>query len=97
MNTKIQSMAATAEAPVFIKCPDCGQESFAWNVEKGKWLCLSCGTEHYDQHIAFCECCGEPNIVVDARVYESTEPDDYNPFVCPDCQEFQWKQLEVER
>lgn len=94
---KLDMKKDTSELDItYVRCPDCGQESFTWDSNKHNWLCLSCGAEHDVQNIAFCECCGRPEIVYDARVYESIEPDDYNPFICLECQEYQWKLMEEE-
>ena len=76
------------------ECPECCEEAMSWDAEKGKWVCSACGEEFEYQHIAFCEICGRPEQVVNSQVYQQSDPDDYNPFVCSFCREEQWDELQ---
>ena len=79
------------------QCPECDEEAFSWNQEKGVWSCSACGQDFYDQNIAFCEICGQPAQVIDAKIYQPSEPGDYNPFVCSCCKEEQWTAITAHR
>ncbi|HEX3038221.1 MAG TPA: hypothetical protein VHO94_04420 [Oscillospiraceae bacterium] len=62
--------------PVY-DCPECGSNSFLYNIKNKEWICFSCRTKYSEQEISFCEECGEPYL------YEGDEI-----CICPNCFEY---------